>query len=58
VNERTLGRRVERGRGRIVEWGKHIYGGLARGHKAVDGYRRESWVVMLAFRVSEKGRLR
>jgi hypothetical protein len=58
VNERTLRRRVERGRGRIVEWGKHIYGGLAGGHKAVDGYRRECGVVMLAFRVSEKGRLR
>ena len=35
VNESTLGRRVERGWGRIIERGTHIYGRLAGGHKAV-----------------------
>ena len=58
MNESTLNRRVERGRGGIVEWGKHIYGRLAGGHEAVDRYRGENGVVMFAFRVSEKGGLR
>jgi hypothetical protein len=35
VNESTLGRRVQRGWGRIIEWGTHIYRRLAGCHKAV-----------------------
>jgi hypothetical protein len=35
VNESTLDRRMERGRGRIIERGTHIYRRLAGGHKAV-----------------------
>lgn len=58
VNESTLTRRVERGRGRVIEWGKHFYRRLAGGHKAVDGYRRENWVIISLFRVREKRRMR
>jgi hypothetical protein len=35
VDESTLDRRMERGWGGIIEWGTHIYGRLAGGHKAV-----------------------
>jgi len=35
VNESTLDRRMDRGRGGIIKWGTHIYRRLAWGHKAV-----------------------
>jgi hypothetical protein len=56
VNESALDRGVERGRGGIIEWGKHFYRRLAGGHVAVGGYRGENWVV-IALRVSEERRL-
>jgi hypothetical protein len=56
VNESTLDRGMERGRSGIIEWGTHIYGRLAGGHKAVHWYRGENWVV-IAFRMREKRRM-
>jgi hypothetical protein len=58
VNYGALERRLDRGRGGIVDWRTNIYRGLARAHEAIDGYGGEKRVVMIAFRVREKGRLR
>jgi hypothetical protein len=58
VDNGALEGRVDRSRSGIIEWGTNVYRGLARAHEAIDGYGGEKRVVMIAFRVREKGRLR